>query len=551
VSANTISGTNYTRTIGLSGSGSASINNQIFLGGNLTLDAATGNTITIGSNITNVGGIIKIGDGTLILSSAATNNYSGGTLVSAGTLQGSATSLQGNITNNSVVRFNGVGAGIFTGVISGNGSVAKAGAAITLSNVNTYTGGTTIEVESLIAGTNGALGTGRLTFSNAGTARLNLNGFTNTVTGLTVSGAGAKVIQNEGASGSAGRLIVDLASGTDSSDATTIIRDASTGSGGFGTVALTKNGAGTLDLSVINSGGVYSGGLTVNAGALAFGAATNAVGSGAITLGGGALRYTATGSTNRTLANTFSLTPATSSSINVADSTVALTISNVISGSGALTKTGAGTLALAGNGINTYNGLTTVSEGTLQLNKTAGTTAIAGDLSVASGATLLISASDQVAGTSAVTLSGGTIVRGAGVSEQFGTLDLTAASTINYGSGAAGTLQFGIYEGGLTPNAKLTVNNFALGNVLIFGNDLGAGGLGLIPATFSGTTFTSTLFDISGMDAGAFGGFRSSWNGSTFTITSVPEPSTVAAALGLTALLGWPVIRRRFGKSKI
>ena len=44
------------------------------------------------------GSLTKSGAGTLILS--GTNSYTGGTTVSAGTLQGDTTSLQGNILNN-------------------------------------------------------------------------------------------------------------------------------------------------------------------------------------------------------------------------------------------------------------------------------------------------------------------------------------------------------------------------------------------------------------------------------------------------------------------
>jgi hypothetical protein len=38
----------------------------------------------------------------------------------------------------------------------------------------------------------------------------------------------------------------------------------------------------------------------------------------------------------------------------------------------------------------------------------------------------------------------------------------------------------------------------------------------------------------------------SSWNGSTFTIAAIPEPSTYVAAIGLLALMLWP-LRRRLG----
>ena len=67
-----------------------------------------------------------------------------------------------------------------------------------------------------------------------------------------------------------------------------------------------------------------------------------------------------------------------------ADTGKAITIPSVISGVGALTKTGAGTLTLSG--ANTYTGATTISAGTLELtgNGTLGT----GAASVASGTTL-------------------------------------------------------------------------------------------------------------------------------------------------------------------
>jgi autotransporter-associated beta strand protein len=214
----------------------------------------------------------------------------------------------------------------------------------------------------------------------------------------------------------------------------------------------------------------------------------------------------------------------------VAASTVALSVTNVISGSGALTKSGAGTLALAGNGVNTFSGLTTVSDGTLELNKTAGLDAISGDVTVNTGGRLLISASNQVLDSSDITLSGGTIQRGAGVSEVFGDINITTASTLDFGSGATGTFQFQAYAN--AGSSIVTLANFNAGNKLQFlGSSFNAGNLAQLNfGSFDYTTGT---------------------DGSYFTITAIPEPSTVAAALGLTALLGWPVIRRRFGKSKI
>jgi len=189
-----------------------------------------------------------------------------------------------------------------------------------------------------------------------------------------------------------------------------------------------------------------------------------------------------------------------------------------------MTKTGTGTLTLSGATATAYSGMTTVSEGVLQLNKTPGVNAIAGNVTIASGATLLLSASDNVANTSVVTLSGGTIIRGAGASEVFGSLNLTAASSLDFGTGATGSMTFGTYEENTTPSALLTLQNFLPGNSFTFSNALFAADGSNIGSYFS---FGTGYINSSIIDNG----------GGTFTITAIPEPSTYAAAAGLLALL--------------
>jgi fibronectin-binding autotransporter adhesin len=212
-----------------------------------------------------------------------------------------------------------------------------------------------------------------------------------------------------------------------------------------------------------------------------------------------------------------------------------------LSGAGDLTKTGAGTLILSSAIASTNTGALKIDDGAVNLNSTG--VAAAGavtSITVASTAKLLVSQSDQVNNSAAVTLSGGTIARASSVSETFGTLNITADSTLDYVGGTYGTLQFGAYEGGGTPDFKLTLNNFGQGNVLKFGSDL----TGFIPlGTTTGSSFSNSYFDINGMAAG---GFTAAFSSGTFTITSVPEPSTVLAALGLAGLMLWPA-RRRIG----
>jgi len=218
-----------------------------------------------------------------------------------------------------------------------------------------------------------------------------------------------------------------------------------------------------------------------------------------------------------------------------------ITVSGTIGGTGntnagtvtSLFKDGSGTLTLTGN--NTFTGATRVAAGTL-------TAAAAGDdqalgatarVTVDAGATLLLGTSNQISDGAAITLSGGTILRGSGVSEVFGNLNLTQASFLDFGTGAGSTLQFGTY----TPTALLTVANFFAGNTLIFGTDL------------TSTINTGSLFSFSHA-------FNSSWSGSQFTITAIPETSTMLAA-GLLAffvasiwLRDWIRARRRAGPTR-
>jgi fibronectin-binding autotransporter adhesin len=319
--------------------------------------------------ITNTGGLIDLGGFTETVGSfrlAATTTAErliNGTLITSG---GTGT----NTVDNSV--------GILTisANLQGSNQLFKNGNGILhLSGSNTYTGGTLIRQAS--TSTNGtaygvvlkadeALGSGslRLEPEAGGTARLALNGYDQTVSALSSSATGLSVIEangNEG--GSVSTLTINQATDTVYSG---ILRDSNSTTSA--TLALVKTGSGLLDLSGVGAG-TYSGGLSVNGGTVGFGSAVNALGNAGITLGGGALRYTATGGTNSTLANTIALSTATTSTLEVTDSSVGLTITNVVSGSGALNKTGNGVLTLSG--ANSYSGGTTINAGTVRMDNNA------------------------------------------------------------------------------------------------------------------------------------------------------------------------------------
>jgi autotransporter-associated beta strand protein len=141
------------------------------------------------------------------------------------------------------------------------------------------------------------------------------------------------------------------------------------------------------------------------------------------------------------------------------------TLSGIVSNTAGLTKTGLGTLVLSGASANTYgstsgNGNTTVKAGTLKLGKTAAVAAVAsGSLVLNSGGTLLLGASDQIADTVPMTLSGGTFQTG-GFNEQLGTLNLAVNSVIDLGAGAS-VLKFAASSGiSWTAGTILTVTNW-------------------------------------------------------------------------------------------
>ncbi|EGZ4014885.1 hypothetical protein AGL28_004655, partial [Salmonella enterica subsp. enterica serovar 4,12:d:-] len=165
-------------------SGTLVANDVNALGTGDVTDNATLMLNTGGDFINNIGGtgrVEKSGDDTLTLSGS--NSYTGGTLISSGTLV--ATNVDalgsGDVTDNATLELNT--GGTFDNAISGSGQVVKSGdKTLTLSGSNTYTGGTLISDGTLVASNVESLGTGDVT--NNATLELNTGGdFTNNISG--------------------------------------------------------------------------------------------------------------------------------------------------------------------------------------------------------------------------------------------------------------------------------------------------------------------------------------------------------------------------------
>lgn len=153
------------------------------------------------------------------------------------------------------------------------------------------------------------------------------------------------------------------------------------------------------------------------------------------------------------------------------DGTGDTTISGVVSGGGTVTKAGSGTLTLSGTADNSYTGATTVNDGLLQLNKTAGKRAFSGSLTVGDGTGAADSAvtrwlaSTQMATNTAITLNADGLMDLNNFVQTIGTLTMTGGNVTT----GTGTLTLGATVTGNASATSATISgNLALGADRIF-----------------------------------------------------------------------------------
>ncbi|WP_201035758.1 autotransporter-associated beta strand repeat-containing protein, partial [Salmonella enterica] len=117
------------------------------------------------------------------LTLSGSNTYTGGTTINDGTLVATSVDAlgTGDVTDDATLELNT--GGDFDNAISGSGQVVKSGDdTLTLSGSNTYTGGTLISSGTLVANDVNALGTGDVT-DNATLELNTGGDFTNTISG--------------------------------------------------------------------------------------------------------------------------------------------------------------------------------------------------------------------------------------------------------------------------------------------------------------------------------------------------------------------------------
>ncbi|MCP4563857.1 MAG: hypothetical protein GY837_25325, partial [Bosea sp.] len=200
---------------------------------------------------------------------------------------------------------------------------------------------------------------------------------------------------------------------------------------GSGT-AIVKVGGGTLILSGNNS---YTGGTTIAGGVLQVSADANlGATSGGLSLDGGMLRTTA------------SFSSARNAVIDAGGGTFQteadLFWSGVISGGGALTKTGSGTLVLTGT--NTYAGGTMIADGVLQIGDGGTSGSITGD--VVNNRTFTFNRSDDITFAGAISGTGDVQKRGAGSLTMTGSNTYSGGTLILQGTLIGSASSFGVGE---------------------------------------------------------------------------------------------------------
>ncbi len=320
-----------------------------------TFTIADGAADALGANLTGNLGLTKSGGGALTLSGAA-SNYTGATTISTGTIadgvvnalpSGTALNVAGNldlhgfnqqvasvtgagsVTNTSATAatftVNNIGADGFGGTLSANLALTKTnGGTLTLTNVNSYTGATTISAGIVVDGGASALPTGTA-LADGGT--LDLNGFNLQVASVTGNGTvtnssatAATFTVNDGAPDLfGGALIANLAL-TKTGAGTLTLSGASTyaGATAVSNGALIVNGSITANVTVASSatlgGDGSTGTVTVQStGALYPATTVNTLSTGALNLqAGGAFNVGIAGS------NTYSNDNVTSGAVNLA-----------------------------------------------------------------------------------------------------------------------------------------------------------------------------------------------------------------------------------------
>jgi autotransporter-associated beta strand protein len=481
------------------------VNNDVDITGNVGFGSGSGNTsrLTLGGNVTLTGNTTR----TITLDVSA-GNATHSPVVLAGEIAGSGSGSALTVAGTGTLELSGAAANTYTGNTTVNSSTATLLLNKT-AGVNAVAGNLTLTSGTIRLGQSNQIADTSFLTLTGGT--FDLNGNSETIQGLLGETAALGTITSSAAGNST--LTINTVSQSDTAVSIT---------NGNGTVSLVKNGASTL---ILRGASTYSGGTTLNNGQIAL-VNTSSLGTGTITLNGGVLRTQV--ATAQNFSNNLEIGGNVQLGINTTNATMtfngpttilgtdATRTVNIISDSGTnrtpvtfagaigdggnangLTFSSTGTSVGAGNfttaqfgsgaadtAANTYTGLTTVSgaQTRLLLNKADGTNAIAGNLTQTNGLVVL-ARSNQIANSSTVSVNGGTFDLG-GNSETITALNVGGALSPQVANGtlttSGGTNTISNASGNVTISANLAGTNdlvkTGLGIVFLSGNNSYSGG---------------------------------------------------------------------------
>lgn len=501
--------------------GNAAVDRHLIFNGTATL-----NLINNSSVIWNVGSLTHTA-GNLTISSArsSSTNFD----LRDHTLS-TDIALNGNLTLSSGQETTFIMKGAVTEVGDVSRNLIKNGLGIVrLDNTFSHSGSTTISNGILQLGVDNALpfGTGKgnvaMNPGNALIAIFDLNGFDQTLNGITSSGLGTSRIDNTAAEAATLTLGAGNASGIFSG----IIQN--TG----GALSLVKTGSGFQTLTGANT---YSGGTLVNDGVLVYGniqaqpatGITQVAAAGTLGLGVGGAGFYTSADVDALFANTLAnVNMAAESGVGIDTTAGDFEYSTSQSGARGLAKIGPNVLTLSGN--NTYTGDTLLAGGTLSISSDASMGAATGALTMFSGTTLRITGSNNPTSTRSITLQGAATFE---VTQAINTVTLT--SDLNpsgiFTKAGPGTLRL---TGNVTNNGNSIISGGTLNPAGIFNTGTGTTTVGAAnsPATLllgPGSAYTTTTMAL-GTAANATGSLN--LRGGSVEITT----PTVSAGVSLGA----------------
>ncbi|MEY3898010.1 MAG: hypothetical protein RLZZ214_3531, partial [Verrucomicrobiota bacterium] len=223
---------------------------------------------------------------------------------------------------------------------------------------------------------------GRVQLSNAAGV-----GYSETIGGINDAAGtftGSRIVEsaNDSSSNSPATLTINTATGQNHTFGGFVRNAAGTISpAGSSNLTIIKDGPGSQTFSGAAANVSYSGSTTVKAGTLRLSGVNSVINNSAVSLEGGTIEFAGGGSRSLAITSTAS--------------------------TGGVSKTGTGTLVFTGD--NTYTGLTTISNGTLQLNRAGGT----------------------IADTATVRVTADTAILDVAQADTIGNLDLANSATVS------------------------------------------------------------------------------------------------------------------------